>query len=136
MPASLDSSVTGYLTFTAVKFAGYSLFAHGLNRAYAKAQNLWMVGGARTLIGMAVGGAYFGLWQLFDGMGGVGIGYLLGLLPIRIGEWWLIVWFFFDRPLVRPNLGWGLVALRVIWSYICDMPATFGYLITGGLSIC
>jgi hypothetical protein len=50
----------------------------------------WKVGGVRTLIGIAAGAAYLGLWLVIDqrvfSPGGYWP-YLAGLLPVRIAEW-------------------------------------------------
>ena len=136
MPATLEVSATGYLTFAAVKFAGYSLFGLVLSRGYSVKRSVWAVGGARTLLGMAVGSAYFGLWYAFSKMDIGRAPYVIGLVPIRCAEWWLLLWWFYDRALAKPRLGWNMVLLGTIWSYICDLPAILGYLLTGGLSVC
>jgi hypothetical protein len=39
---------------------------------------------------------------LFDGFPYL---YLAGLLPVRIAEWWLLIWLFYDRKLRQPAKG-------------------------------
>jgi hypothetical protein len=82
----------------------------------------FMVGGTRTLIGMATGEAYFGLMAAAAswGMGPLARGpstvrgevlYLAGLLPLRIAEWWLLVWIFYDRRFQEVWKDWRTVGL-------------------------
>ena len=104
----------------------------------------WKVGAVRTLIGMAAGAAYFGLWFLIDRTahlpGGPFTGfpylYLAGLLPVRIAEWWLLIWLFYDRKLREPAKDWRMVGLGTIWSYVLDAPAIAGFITTAGFWIC
>src|SRR3990172_6969077 len=111
MPAGITNPALGYVTFAAVKFTGYSIAALGISRAYSTRVSPVLVGGVRTVIGLAAGAAYWALTQLFhESLGRLGIpGYLVGLLPIRLLEWWLVVWLFYDRRLVRPARGWATV---------------------------
>ena len=105
----------------------------------------WKVGAVRTLIGMAAGAAYFGLWYpdryarrmsraactaVFRYL------YLAGLLPVRIAEWWLLIWLFYDRKLREPAKGWRMVGLGTIWSYVLDAPAIAGFIATAGFWVC
>jgi hypothetical protein len=138
MPAGVSNPVIGYLGFCVVKFAGYSLVARFIFRAYQRAdRNALVVGGVRTLIGMGAGATYYGLWRLIpDATAAGGIGYLCGLLPVRIVEWWLLLWLFYDRRLQQDRRDWRTVGLATIWSYILDVPAIIGFLITGGLWVC
>ena len=130
----------GYAAFCAVKFAGYSLAAGLISRAYAdRRRSAFLIGGTRTLIGMAAGAAYFVIASMFTGFfHGVGapIAYLAGLLPVRLIEWWFLIWLFYDRPLQKKKLGWTVVVSGTVWSYICDIPAIAGFLATGGFSVC
>ena len=140
----IHNPVVGYAVFCAVKFAGYSLAAWGIGRAYREPhRNAFVVGGTRTLIGMAAGAAYFGIVQLtanylhgaFPEVAGP-IAYLAGLLPVRLIEWWFLIWLFYDRPLEKKKLGWAVVSGGTVWSYLCDIPAIAGFLATGGFSVC
>jgi hypothetical protein len=98
--------------------------------------NILIVGLTRTLIGMAFGTAY---WWLF----GPNIGsakhlplLLLGLVPIRITEWWIVVWLFFDRRGEHISTDWRAVGFGTLCSYLLDIPALLGFCVTGGVSIC
>jgi hypothetical protein len=64
MPAGISHPGFGYATFRAIKFAGYTAAAHFLSMSYDRDVSAWKVGAVRTLIGMAAGAAYFGLWFL------------------------------------------------------------------------
>lgn len=143
MPGGLNTPGLGYATFCAIKFTGYMAAGHFLSVQYDRDHSAWKVGAVRTLIGMAAGAAYFGLWLLVDpqhlGMGsGSGIPwlYLAGLVPVRIAEWWLLIWLFFDRELREVAKGWRMVGLGTIWSYVLDAPAIAGFIATAGLWIC
>ena len=99
MPAGISHPGFGYATFCAIKFAGYTAAVHFLSMSYDRDVSAWKVGAVRTLIGMAAGAAYFGLWDLMkrtghvpgDIHGGFPLLYLAGLLPVRIAEWWLLI---------------------------------------------
>ena len=137
MPGGISHPGLGYATFCAIKFAGYSAAAHFLSTSYNRDDLAsWKVGAVRTLIGMAAGAAYFGLWFLIDPTarqpGGPFSGfpylYFAGLLPVRIAEWWLLIWLFYDRALRQPAKGWRMVGLGTIWSYVLDAPAIAGFI--------
>jgi hypothetical protein len=139
MPAGVDHPIAGYLGFCAIKFAGYSLAARWMFSAYDRRERRsFLVGGARTLIGMAAGAAYFGFWKLLlkNDTPTQTVEYFLGLLPLRIAEWWLLIWIFFDRPFREPSKGWLLVIFATVWSYVLDIPAGVGFLVTGGFWVC
>ena len=123
MPAGISHPGLGYATFCAIKFAGYTAAAHFLSMSYNRDDLAsWKVGGVRTLIGMAAGAAYYGLWTL--------------MLPVRIAEWWLLIWLFYDRALRQPAKGWRMVGLGTIWSYVLDAPAIAGFIATAGFWVC
>lgn len=149
MPASVKDPVVGYLTFCAVKFAGYSALAEVLSTSYERMgepthRSAFVIGGVRTLIGMAAGAAYYFLWEwasqavlgaTFTDASVHTIGYLAGLLPVRLAEWWLLVWLFYDRSLRHTDRNWNSVALGTLCSYLLDLPAAFGFFITT-VSVC
>jgi hypothetical protein len=143
MPAGISHPGLGYATFSAIKFAGYTAAAQFLSNSYNREDlSAWKVGGVRTLIGMAAGAACFGLWLAFERAAHPGMFqnspylYLAGLLPIRIAEWWLLVWLFYDRELCEPAKDWRMVGLGTVWSYILDAPAMAGFITTAGVWIC
>ena len=144
MPAGISNPGLGYASFCAVKFVGYTAAAHFLSRRYKRDISAWKVGAVRTLIGMGAGALYFLLWYVLDyrALDRVGtftnfpIPYLAGLLPVRLGEWWFLIWLFYDRELRQAAKGWRMVGLGTVWSYILDAPATFGFFATAGVFVC
>ena len=136
MPAGISNPGLGYATFCAIKFAGYTAAAHFLSMSYNRDDLAsWKVGGVRTLIGMAAGAAYYGLWTLiprmthptaglFDGFPYL---YLAGLLPVRIAEWWLLIWLFYDRALRQPpraGAWWGSARYGLMFWMHRPLPAS------------
>ena len=138
MPGGFDNPVQGYLAFGAVKLAGYSLAAWRLNRSYPEAgANFGAVGLTRTVIGMAFG-SVLGLLALpLVLVGGLGIiVYYLGLIPVRLMEWWIVILLFYDRRAETRAKDWRYAGLGTAWSYALDIPALIGFFATGGLWIC
>jgi hypothetical protein len=139
MPAGLANPVLGYAGFCAVKLAGYSLAGWYLCRCYSRPDvGALRVGATRTIIGMVAGALYFALWWTTGNLsaGQASYLYLAGLLPVRLAEWWLVIWIFYDRKLTRPAQGWKAVLLGTAWSYVLDAPAIAGLLAVGGFWIC
>jgi hypothetical protein len=135
----IDHPLAGYTAFCAVKFAGYTLAALPIRALYKSVKrNLFAVGGARTAIGMTAGAAcYLGFAFAGDAFGiHPASWFYVGLIPIRIAEWWLLVWLFFDRKLDNRNSGWVVAGAGTVWSYILDLPAAFGFFTVGGVWVC
>ena len=139
MPGGLSNPVQGYLAFSAVKLAGYSLAGWYLNRRYPDATaNFAVVGVVRTVIGVAFG-AVLGLLAAYPLylLGGSGfIVYLFGLVPVRLIEWWIIIRLFYDRTMQTKQKDWRYAGLGTAWSFALDIPALIGFVATGGLWIC
>ena len=60
----------------------------------------------------------------------------ISLVVLRIFEWGFTIFIFYDRKLrekrkMTINIGKGIVV-----SFILDVPAIFGFMLTGGLWIC
>ena len=121
-----------------MKLAGYSLAARFISRSYQRTdRSAFLIGGVRTLIGIAAGAAYYNIWRLIpDAAAAGGIGYLGGLLPVRLAEWWLLLWLFYDRQLQQRPKDWRTVGLATVLSYALDVPALIGFFVTGGVWIC
>jgi len=108
MPGGASSPAVGYLVFGGIKFAGYSLAARSISKRYQRTdRNAYAVGGTRTLIGMMAGALYIGLLSFLPQkvVATGGLVFLAGLLPMRIAEWWLLLWLFYDRGFARKQLG-------------------------------
>jgi hypothetical protein len=134
MPGGIDNPAVGYTVFCAIKLVGYSAVAALISRKYHRPdRSAILVGLTRTLIGMAAGAAYFALWYALQIPPDFFI-YLAGLIPIRFFEWWLLLLLFY-RPL-KSSRDTPTIALATGASYILDIPATFGFILTGGVWIC
>lgn len=130
MPREISNPYLGYAVYAAIKFVGYSIAAKYISRAYAATnRNSYLVGGTRTLIGMATGAAFYFLLLAWEPSYPV---MLAALFPIRVIEWWFLVWLFYDRRFSRPGLGWKVALLGSVWSYVCDIPAFVSAFITAG----
>ncbi len=96
----------GFLAFSGVKFLGYTAAAVVLQRAYQSTRNPWVVGLGRTGIGLVAGALFGGVWILvsshFENKWPDWLAALCffgPLIPIRLGEWGLLIHWFFDRGL-------------------------------------
>ena len=138
MPGGLSNPVQGYLVFSAVKLGGYTLAGWYLNRRYSSTTaHFALVGVTRTIIGMVFGAGLALLAFPFFQFGGLGILiYLVGLIPVRLVEWWIVIWFFYDRSLQTKQKDWRYVGLGSAWSFALDIPALIGFIATGGFWIC
>jgi hypothetical protein len=128
----------GFAYFAAVKFAGYTGAAWALNRSFqTKETNIWKVGAARTALGLAAGAAYGGLFLWLAPKNASGFMYFAGLLPIRLGEWSFIIWYFFQRGKPNHVLLLGNSAGGIVWSYVLDAVGIFAAIVApGGVWIC
>jgi hypothetical protein len=61
---------------------------------------------------------------------------MVGLPLVRVGEWWLLIWFFFDRKLETPGRDWLWAFFGVLWSFALDAPALLGLLFIGRGFVC
>jgi len=134
----------GFVYFSAVKAAGYTAAAIALKRIYGLRQSpkpsVWAVGLARTGIGLVVGLSYGALWiyllnRFMIESGGI-LFYCL-LLPVRLAEWSLLIWLFFDRGFHDRGRLWKSVALGTICSYLLDAVGVFAaFVLPGGIWVC
>jgi hypothetical protein len=129
----------GILAFPAIKVIGYTAFALYLNKAFPdKARNIFIVGISRMLLGLAFGTALAFLSFPFVFVYGIGfLVYLIGLVPVRVLEWWLIIKGFYsrDRPLEWAELKKPIL-LGVISSFLLDIPALTGLVYAASFWIC
>jgi len=135
MPGSVAfDSAASYAVFGLIKlgaYTGYSAIVKTwLEETKARAIT---VGAARTVLGMGVGGLYlFLLWDFWQTAGWM---YWLCLLPVRVVEWWLVLRLFFGRP--RSKLRRSIaIGFGVAVSFLADIPATLGWLLSGGFCVC
>ncbi len=137
----------GLAYFTGVKLAGYTGYAYFLRRklfddvANGGFSRTVKIGATRTGIGLAAGIAYGGLALLSRGIFGAGASsgayFMLGLLPVRFLEWWLLLWmFFWPRTGDRSKAGWG-IGLGIVVSYLLDAIGIGAALVLpGGFWVC
>jgi hypothetical protein len=138
-------SPIGFAAFAAVKATGYTGAAFYLSRAYGfdwTRKKKLLVGLARTGIGIVVG-VTFGLsWGLLYGSAQQSgewwiVAYYALLLPIRMGEWYLLLWLFFDRGQGNRGRMLKYAALGTGLSYGLDFLAVAAALVVpGGMWIC
>lgn len=136
MPAGIYNPILGPVAFAAIKVAGYSAAAVVISKAYNRHNlNPLVVGAARTAIGLVFGALVVLLLVAFLGPAG-GLLFLVGLVPVRIVEWWLLVWLFYDRPLANRRLGWKVALGGTAWSFFLDIPSIAGLIVVGDFWIC
>ena len=136
-------TLLGVAYFAAVKFAGYSLAGRFLKSRYHQASpNSFVVGGARTAVGIAAGIGAVAL------AGAVridvpSVAWYLLLTPIRLIEWLVVIWFFYERSTWEDSasLRWSRMlkwsTLGILWSGLLDLPAVFAaFAIPGGFWVC
>jgi hypothetical protein len=128
----------GFAYFAGVKFLGYSGAAWALARSYkAKETNIWKVGAARTALGLAAGVAYGGLFLWLAKDRAIDLAYFGGLVPIRLGEWSLIIWYFFQRGRPNPGLLLRNSGYGIVWSFFLDAIGILTAIVApGGIWIC
>ena len=126
----------GFAVFGAVKLVGYSLSALYFRRHQPGRRVQPVVFGiTRTLVGVLVGASYGLLLGLF-GVTSMAP-FLIGLCPIRIAEWALVLWIFFRQVPTRRKRWCADVAVGTIWSYVLDGLAIWSaFVVPGGFWIC
>lgn len=126
-----------YVAYAVIKTIGYCGASLYFSSKYPNSNsNFVLVGVTRTMLGMLFGGivGVVGFVALELAM----MFFLIGLIPIRFLEWWIIfkVYFYNSKDNLTEqqniyNLGQG-----VIFSFMLDIPALCGFLANGGLWIC
>lgn len=135
MPGGFSEPL-GLLAFPAIKAGGYTAFAIYLNRLYPDSpRNIFYVGVCRMLLGLAFGTVLALLSFPFVFVSGLGLLiYVVGLIPVRGLEWWIIIREFYGR---KP---WDEVKapiiLGIVWSFLLDIPALVGLVYTASFWIC
>lgn len=93
-----------------------------------------MFGLTRTVIGMLLGAAvgFAGLISFELAL----FVFMLGLIPFRIFEWYLTLWFFYRNSENFRGSRTESIVIGIMLSFVLDIPAIFGFLATGGFWIC
>jgi hypothetical protein len=121
MPAGLnEAGLFGVVTFPAIKFAGYSLAGYFLKHRYQADVSSIRFGMARAALGVFAGMGYA---FVIGSLEGSPAHFYLGLIPVRIAEWMLLIWMFYESEKLERRLlrliGYSM--LGVVWSYILDL---------------
>jgi hypothetical protein len=126
---------------------GYTAASVVLKRGYelrGSKPRIWGLGLTRTGIGLGVGLLYGGLWiftlnnvlHYSDGNWS-GVLYYVLLLPVRLAEWSLLIWIFFDRRLHDRTRMWKYAAFGTICSYALDaIGVGAAFVLPGGIWVC
>ena len=135
MPFGPNPAV-GLISFAVIKLAGYSFYGHRLNKFYHNSSTKPLVFGLiRTLLGTMVGflAAYLFLKLLDTGL----VAFLLFLIPIRFGEWWIVISNNF-RSIPKEDQRFRIQSiLGIPWSFLLDIPVIASiFIIPGGMWIC
>ena len=122
MPGGLVEPLQGILAFTSIKFVGYSLAALYLNKSYPNSTNNFLVVGlVRTIIGIVFGIILTSISFPFVFIGGLGfLVYILGLIPVRLLEWSILIRFFYDESVEDKHQLWKHKVLGTLWSFILE----------------
>lgn len=126
----------GSLVYFFFKFLCYSAYAKYLNHLYAKMPSIWKVGLFRAILGLVIGAllnfVLLGALHIQVSSGRAPIGgrdtdiYFLLLTTIRVGEWLLTVWYFYDRELYISLKLFKAVLFGTLVSYFVDIPIMLG----------
>lgn len=133
MASGVSDPVLGGITFGGIKLAGYCFAAYMNSLRYQRSPTHWFrIGVTRTLIGLAFGYPYFHWAKSAT----ESLTFMLGLIPIRMIEWLLLIILFYDRKLTNRPKALGVAATGTVWSFALDLPATIGFVVVGGFWIC
>jgi len=135
--------IYGTLFYGIIKVLGYSLFAKLLNSLFSRENSIWKVGLIRTGLGIVLGflhNAFF-LHVLEVSKGRSPFGgkdaylFFLLLVVLRIIEWGIIIFWFYDRKLENKAATFKSICLGIVWSFILDIPMIAGLIVVVS-SIC
>jgi hypothetical protein len=135
MPAGPE--LLGFAYFGAVKLAGYAFAGSVLRRQYQRPEvGALGFGLARTALGVAAGVSVGALFAA-AGLHSSEVLFYVLLFPVRMAEWLLVIWLFFERPALSWNRAIPRAALGSMWSYALDLPAILAvFTLPGGSWIC
>jgi hypothetical protein len=133
MPGA-GSTTVGYAAFCAVKLAGYSLSTfYFCKRHRARSWPSWLFGPARTVLGIGAGMAVALALARMESLPL----FLVSLLPVRIGEWLLVLWLFFGRGAIARRRWFVDAVVGTVWSYALDFIGLLAaFAVPGGFWVC
>lgn len=142
MPMGIEDAALGWGVFAGVKFTGYSVVAFLMSRDYRTSRLAApVIGAARTVIGIVFGAMYGVAVAMLGSVVGplAMVLFLVGLIPIRLLEWHLLIRLFFDPKGAHPDsraLGRRWRWLGTGASFVLDVPAIVGLVKLGNFWIC
>ena len=128
-------SLLGVGVYATIKVAGYTAYAHYLNRATGTQVSPLAFGATKTLVGLVGGVTYiYGIVPAFAFLDRSIIAFWVGAIPVRAMAWAIVLAVFF-RAQLRPALFLAAVTAGVIWSYLLDALMSIFYRFLPGLSM-
>jgi hypothetical protein len=144
MPAG--PSTFGFAYFIAVKYAGYTAYCRWaiqprLQPSEHPVRSAWVAGAIRTAIGVVIGitvGLQF--WRIpyfASNHDNLAEALFYGsLVPLRIGEWWLLIRLAYNGLLSR-NQRFALIGGGILTSFALDfIGVVSAFALPGGMWIC
>jgi hypothetical protein len=133
----MGPSPIGGLAFVAIKFAGYSLAGYQLRKWYQESSvNHFTFGAARTILGIIAGVSFAFLAEEME-IARSELDFFVYLLPVRLLEWLLVIWVFFQHKQVQTSRLVKHSFLGTVWSYVLDAPAVGSiFVVPGGMWVC
>ena len=134
-----------YVYFVLVKYAGYTAYCKyaiepRLTASDKPIRPAWMAGGARTLMGVAIGAIALALWKIpaidhiYDSA--PEILFWVVLIPVGIAEWWMVLQVVY-RNSVRLSPRVALIAGGTLATLALDFVGMFfAVTLPGGLRMC
>lgn len=118
-----------------IKLAGYLLAANIFNKAFESKKGILVPALVRTGLGAVAGWLYVSAW------GALGpsdpsvlwlLVFYLGLFASRVGQWWAVLWMFWEGASHAPARGWACAITGALWSHFLDLPALIIYIFALG----
>jgi hypothetical protein len=128
----ITDAPAGAAFYALLKLFGYLAAIAFLKSRYQTQTNIYFAALFRTGVGVVLGVSYAAVAALFPYKFGWAQFFLAGLIPIRIFEWALLVFVFFDRHFYDDLRALKFIGLGVIWSFLIDVIALLLSLITFG----
>jgi hypothetical protein len=136
---------TGFVYFIAAKYVGYTAYCRWaiqprVQQSENPVRSAWIAGALRTLIGVAIG-AVVGLsfWKIpyFASHDNGSEAAFWGLLvPVRIGEWWLLLQLMY-KGLLNRRQRLGLIGGGIFTSFALDfIGVVCAFALPGGMWVC
>jgi hypothetical protein len=119
----------------AIKLAGYLAAAKVFNTAFESKRGILVPALVRTGIGAVCGYLYASAWGMFGPSGPsllLLLVFYLGLFASRVGQWWAVLWMFWEGAARAPARGWACAIVGALWSHFLDLPAFVIYAFTVG----